>query len=105
MLRRVDDTHGTWQMPQVCHACVLSLLAADGICESACMQIQGGIDALENPFAAATRELLEETGISSVTFLAQVSIAIESLRYRSCMLYACVRHSFLWCSDRRMAAI
>lgn len=39
---------------------------------------QGGIDALENPFAAATRELLEETGISSVTFLAQID---EWLQY------------------------
>ena len=79
MLRRVDDTQGTWQMPQVCNACLLSLLAAGCHAKYACMHIQGGIDALENPFAAATRELLEETGISSVTFLAQVSTAIELL--------------------------
>ncbi|DBA72097.1 TPA: hypothetical protein ACH3X2_010821 [Trebouxia sp. C0005] len=46
--RRVDDTQGTWQMPQ------------------------GGIDPCENPFVAAARELLEETGIRSIEFVAQV---------------------------------
>lgn len=54
-------------MPVCCHH-LLQMAHA----KAACMQTQGGIDALENPFAAATRELLEETGISSVTFLAQV---------------------------------
>lgn len=37
---------------------------------------QGGIDLLENPFNTAERELLEETGISSITFLAQVGLII-----------------------------
>lgn len=32
---------------------------------------QGGIDAGEEPMVAAKRELLEETGVSSVSFLAQ----------------------------------
>ena len=36
--------------------------------------LQGGIDHLENPFVAASRELLEETGIRSVTFLDQVHL-------------------------------
>lgn len=33
---------------------------------------QGGMDILENPFNTAERELLEETGIRSIIFLAQV---------------------------------
>lgn len=44
--RRVDDPHGTWQMPQ------------------------GGIDYLENPMVAAVRELHEETGIRSARIVA-----------------------------------
>ncbi|KAL0041721.1 hypothetical protein WJX79_002293 [Trebouxia sp. C0005] len=51
--RRVDDTQGTWQMPQ------------------------GGIDPCENPFVAAARELLEETGIRSIEFVAQIDQWID----------------------------
>ena len=49
--RRVDDSKGTWQMPQ------------------------GGIDAGEEPREAALRELEEETGIrpGSVRFVAEMS--------------------------------
>ncbi len=36
------------------------------------MILQGGIDPCENPFVAAARELLEETGIRSIEFVAQV---------------------------------
>ena len=36
------------------------------------MILQGGIDPCENPFVAAVRELLEETGIRSIEFVAQV---------------------------------
>ena len=32
------------------------------------------MDILENPFNTAERELLEETGISSIVFLAQVDL-------------------------------
>ncbi len=48
--RRVDDPKGTWQMPQ------------------------GGIDAGEQPFEAALRELEEETGIqpTSVDLVAEI---------------------------------
>lgn len=38
--------------------------------------LQGGMDILENPFNTAERELLEETGISSITFLAQVALVM-----------------------------
>lgn len=38
--------------------------------------LQGGMDILENPFNTAERELLEETGISSITFLAQVALFV-----------------------------
>lgn len=51
--RRVDDKYGTWQMPQ------------------------GGIDQMENPFVAAARELLEETGIRSIKFVAQIDSWID----------------------------
>jgi putative (di)nucleoside polyphosphate hydrolase len=47
--RRLDDTEGTWQMPQ------------------------GGIDHCENPLDAARRELYEETGIrDSLTYLTAI---------------------------------
>lgn len=36
--------------------------------------LQGGMDIHENPFNTAERELLEETGIKSITFLAQVDL-------------------------------
>ena len=41
-----------------------------------CISLQGGMDVLENPFNTAERELLEETGISSITFLAQVELIV-----------------------------
>lgn len=45
---RVNDTRGYWQMPQ------------------------GGIDAGEEPWPAALRELREETGVTDVELLAEV---------------------------------
>ena len=42
---------------------------------------QGGIDLLENPFVAAARELMEETGIRSITFIAQVQIVHAPARF------------------------
>jgi putative (di)nucleoside polyphosphate hydrolase len=50
----LEDTDHLWQMPQ------------------------GGIDPGEDPFAAATRELYEETGMRSVSLLAE---APEWIRY------------------------
>lgn len=46
--RRLDDSTGTWQMPQ------------------------GGIDPMENPMKAALRELHEETGMTSVRIVASI---------------------------------
>lgn len=51
--RRVDDRAQTWQMPQ------------------------GGIDPLENPLIAAFRELREETGMTTVQYVAALDPWID----------------------------
>lgn len=75
--RRVDDTQGTWQMPQVRH-CHWNSYHNDTTAwltwHAFHVTLQGGMDILENPFNTAERELLEETGISSIVFLAQVDL-------------------------------
>lgn len=61
-------------MPQVCHhwLSAVSAVIQDYGMVDVHITFQGGMDILENPFNTAERELLEETGISSITFLAQV---------------------------------
>lgn len=45
-----------------------------------CSRLQGGIDPLENPMAAALRELHEETGMRSARIVASVRAALCPLR-------------------------
>ena len=56
---------GVW--PAACCPCSSASNSPGSI-----MLLQGGIDPCENPFVAAARELLEETGIRSIEFVAQV---------------------------------
>ena len=96
--RRIDDHTQTWQMPQVHHsshhgadrdvcpdtlgadaATVLQKLGIAHASEQALRgpQFQGGIDAGEDPRAAAMRELTEETGIHSAHILAEHSAWLQ----------------------------
>ena len=71
----------TVRVPGRCHRSAVDALSCARCASSQACQcmlqlcircLQGGIDPCENPFTAAARELLEETGIRSIEFMAQV---------------------------------
>ena len=71
------------------HACCASAYACHCMLQECISCLQGGIDPCENPFTAAARELLEETGIRSIEFMAQVR---QCLTTRPMLLQANVKH-------------